>query len=211
MFHISNSLVSQLKISCGNVDWHSRASGNGFSEKSVSEKECHFLLSFSGIGQHTWTGRKQRIRRQEVSAVSFSHIKTVTVKPSQVERRPTDRPCHSVQVFGTHASMLSRVQLVATPWTVTLQAPLFKGFFQARILEWVATSSPRGSSWHRDQSLIFCVSCIGRRILYLCTTWATLFFARKKTNSLVQWADWQQKHFLDQGCDSFILMYISVF
>ena len=154
MFHISNNLVSQLKISCGNVDWHSRASGNGFSEKSVSEKECHFLLSFSGIGQHTWTGRKQRIRRQEVSAVSFSHIKTVTVKPSQVERRPTDRPCHSVQVFGTHASMLSRVQLVATPWTVTLQAPLFKGFFQARILEWVANSSSRRSSQPRNQTCV---------------------------------------------------------
>ena len=29
------------------------------------------------------------------------------------------------------------------------------GIFQARILEWVATSSSRGSSWPRDRTLIF--------------------------------------------------------
>ena len=37
------------------------------------------------------------------------------------------------------------------------------GSFQARILEWVAISFLRGSSWPRDQT---CVSCIGRWILY---------------------------------------------
>ena len=36
---------------------------------------------------------------------------------------------------------------------------------QARILEWVAISSTRGSSRPRDQNLIFRVSCIGRRVL----------------------------------------------
>ena len=43
--------------------------------------------------------------------------------------------------------------------------------FQARILEWVATSSSRGASQPRGQSCIF---CIGRRILYKCTTRETL-------------------------------------
>ena len=37
------------------------------------------------------------------------------------------------------------------------------GISQARILEWVATSSSRGSSWPRDRTL---VSCIGKPILY---------------------------------------------
>ena len=36
--------------------------------------------------------------------------------------------------------------------------------FQARILEWVAISFSRGSSWPRDQTCVFCVSCIGRQI-----------------------------------------------
>ena len=34
------------------------------------------------------------------------------------------------------------------------------GIFQARILEWVAISSSRGSSQPRDQIHISCVSCI---------------------------------------------------
>ena len=44
------------------------------------------------------------------------------------------------------------------------------GILQARILEWVAISSSRGSSWPRNPTR---VSCIGRQILYNCTTWET--------------------------------------
>ena len=44
------------------------------------------------------------------------------------------------------------------------------GISQARILEWVAISYSRGSSWPRDQTCIYCGSCIGWQILY---HWAT--------------------------------------
>ena len=46
--------------------------------------------------------------------------------------------------------MLSHVRLFVTPWTVAHQGPLSIGFFQARILEWVAISYSRGSSWPRE-------------------------------------------------------------
>ena len=49
------------------------------------------------------------------------------------------------------------------------------GIFQARILEWVAISSCMGSSWPREQTCVSCVSCVGRWILYHCTTWLALF------------------------------------
>ena len=42
------------------------------------------------------------------------------------------------------------------------------GILQARILEWVAISSSKGSSLPRDGSCLF---CIGRRILYHLATW----------------------------------------
>ena len=48
------------------------------------------------------------------------------------------------------AQSLSRVQLFAAPWTVAHQAPLSMGILQARILEWVAMLSSRGSSEPRD-------------------------------------------------------------
>ena len=38
------------------------------------------------------------------------------------------------------------------PWTVAHQAPLSLGILQARILEWVAMPSSRGSSQPRDQN-----------------------------------------------------------
>ena len=42
--------------------------------------------------------------------------------------------------------------------------------FQARILEWVAISFSRESSWLTDQIQVPFVSCIGRQSLYYCTT-----------------------------------------
>ena len=45
---------------------------------------------------------------------------------------------------------LSRVWLFATPWTVARQAPLSMGILQARILEWFAMPSSRGSFQPRD-------------------------------------------------------------
>ena len=43
------------------------------------------------------------------------------------------------------------VRLFVTPGTVARQAPLSKGYFQGRILGWVAISSSRGSSLPRNQ------------------------------------------------------------
>ena len=46
-----------------------------------------------------------------------------------------------------------------------------RGISWARILEWVAISFSRGSSWPRDQTH---VSCIGRQILYHWDIWEAL-------------------------------------
>ena len=60
-------------------------------------------------------------------------------------------------------------------WCLTLSDPTARllsvhGIFPARILEWVAISSSRGSSQLRNRTHIFCISCIGWQILY---QWAT--------------------------------------
>ena len=71
---------------------------------------------------------------------------------------------------GATAYSLSHVWLFATPCTVAYQA-LLHGILQARILEWVAMPSSRGSSWPRGQTQVSCTSCIGRWILYHWATW----------------------------------------
>ena len=63
-------------------------------------------------------------------------------------------------------SDFSHTQLFATLWTVVRQAPLSMGILQARILEWVAMPSSRGSSQPRDGTWVSYVSGIGRQVLY---------------------------------------------
>ena len=41
-----------------------------------------------------------------------------------------------------------------------------RGIFQARIQEWFAMPSFRGSSWPRDRTHIFYVSCTGRQVFF---------------------------------------------
>ena len=52
------------------------------------------------------------------------------------------------------------------------------GISQARMLEWIAISFSRGSSWPRDQAQ---VSCIGRQVLY---HWATAAAAKSLQSCL---------------------------
>jgi len=49
------------------------------------------------------------------------------------------------------------VQLYATPWTVARHAHLSMEIIQARILEWVAMPSSRGSSQPRNQTRVSCI------------------------------------------------------
>ena len=63
--------------------------------------------------------------------------------------------------------MLSRVWL-CNPVDHSPPGSSVQGIFQARILEWVAISSFRESSWPTDWT---CISCISRWILYHWATW----------------------------------------
>ena len=64
--------------------------------------------------------------------------------------------------------LLRHVLLFSDPVHCSLPGSSVHGISQVRILEWVAISFSRGSSWPRDWTLI---TCIGRRILYHWNTW----------------------------------------
>ena len=63
------------------------------------------------------------------------------------------------------------------PMDCSHQAPLSMRILQARILEWVAMPSFRGSFQPRDQTLVSCVSCSGRWIFYHCATWEAPYYS----------------------------------
>ena len=67
-------------------------------------------------------------------------------------------------------SCFSRVRLFVTLQTVSHQAPLSIGILQARILEWVAMPSSRGSFRSRGWTCVSYISCTGRQVLYHSTT-----------------------------------------
>ena len=48
--------------------------------------------------------------------------------------------------------------LFATWWTIAHQVPLFMRFPRQELLEWVAISSSRGSSWPRDPTRVSCIA-----------------------------------------------------
>ena len=60
--------------------------------------------------------------------------------------------------------------MLCNPLDWSRQGFYVPGISQARILERVAVSSSRGSSWPRDQTHVSCSSCIIRWVLYLWTT-----------------------------------------
>ena len=71
--------------------------------------------------------------------------------------------------LGSLSDMLShfsRVWLFVTLWTITCQGSSVHGILQAKILEWVAMPSSRGSSWPRGQTQVSYVFCTDRRVLY---------------------------------------------
>ena len=65
------------------------------------------------------------------------------------------------------AQLLSHIRLFCDPMDCSPPGSSAQGISQARILEWVAISFSRGSSWPRDGT---CVSCISSWVLHL---WAT--------------------------------------
>ena len=85
-----------------------------------------------------------------------------------------DKSCVCVCVcVCVHMDMHSVTQLcqaLCDPICHSLLGCFVHEIFPARLLEWVAISSSRGSSWPRGQTLVSGISYIGKRILY---PWAT--------------------------------------
>ena len=77
-------------------------------------------------------------------------------------------------VFVIHARSLQSCQALCEPMDCSLPGTSVHEILQARILEWFAMPSSRGSSQLRDQTRTSYVSCIGTQFF---TTWEALFLS----------------------------------
>ena len=77
------------------------------------------------------------------------------------------------QTFRPHVHVCAQLCLtLCNPVDCSPLGSSVHGIFQAKILEWVAISCSRGSSWPRDRNCNSGVSCTGKQILYHCATMA---------------------------------------
>ena len=102
--------------------------------------------------------------------------------------------------------------VLATPWTVAYQDPLSMSILQERMLEWVAISSSRGSFWPKDWTCVFCITCIGRQILYHWAIWEAHMVADRiqSFQELVQpfRTSQQMWHFLSRAQNEFSVSWV---
>ena len=82
-----------------------------------------------------------------------------------------------------HARLFSLARL-CNPMGCSSSGSSIHGIFQARLLEWVATSSSRGSSWLKDGTCVSCISCTGRLIVYHDATWEAHLFQLIRHNEV---------------------------
>ena len=64
------------------------------------------------------------------------------------------------------AKLLQSCSTLCDPRDYSLSGSTVHGILQARIMEWVAVPSSRGSSQPRDRTWVSYMSCIGRQVLY---------------------------------------------
>ena len=95
--------------------------------------------------------------------------------------------CHLGSPLGILCSVTKLCPTLCDPMDYNPPGSFVLGVLQARILEWVAISSSRGSSQPRDRTLVSCVSCIAGGVFtalccsLLSTSCAILTIAAKKS------------------------------
>ena len=95
----------------------------------------------------------------------WAAVRGVAQSQTRLKRLSSSSRCQlSHKPRAAAVPLLRRALLLVTPWTdCSPSGSSVHGILQARILEWVAISFSRGSSWPRDWTFI---SCIERQILY---------------------------------------------
>ena len=78
-------------------------------------------------------------------------------------------------MFNVCSCSVAKLYTLCDPMDCSPPGSSVHGIFQARILESVAISSSRGSSWPRYQTCVSYISHIGGQILYHWATWETQF------------------------------------
>ena len=130
---------------------------------------------------HLWSLRQEvcplpahsRLQRRAQCPLSSNSHQEPPAPRSASFRLPTDylssnllSICQAIICVRMCAKSLQSCSTLWDPMEYSLPSTSVHGILQARILEWVAVPSSRGSSQPMDGTCISYVSCTGRQILY---------------------------------------------
>ena len=118
---------------------------------------CVYTISRAWLFATPWT-----VARQAPLSMGFPRQEYWSTMRFPSPQKKFNQPVHLSEVKS-----ISRVRLFATLWTAAPPGSSVHGIFQARVLEWVAIFSSRGSSQPRDWTQVSCIA--DRRF----TIWAT--------------------------------------
>ena len=106
-------------------------------------------------------------------------------------------PYYGLLKTSESVKSLTPVQLFDTPLDCSPPGSSVHGILQARILEWVAMPSSKGSSSPRDRTWVTCISCLAGRLLYLLSHQGNPNSAFKRK---ISWHRLQREWTLRTGC-----------
>ena len=129
---------------------------------------------------HMWAGRRLSLQRQPEAPGQSRAVPDESLPQCSGNAHPT----FGMSILSTHQlgppeenhlsfGFLSCMRAKLPQSCLTLCNPMdcsppgssVHGILQARIVEWVAVSSSRGSFWPWDRTYVSCVSCTGRWVL----------------------------------------------
>ena len=153
------------------------------SMNSVSLGEVFLFVCLSIVGLHCCPLCQFLLVQQSESSMCIHVLPLFRISfplksPHSIKQSSLGSPAGSHHLFCTRAacSVALSDPTLRDPTDCSPPDSSIHGVLQARILEWAAMSSSRGSSQPRDRTWASCVSWVGRCILSHCAVWKALFY-----------------------------------
>ena len=156
--------------------------GGKASQRDVSVHPKHCMNDW-------WLLSRSFHRKPHTAGLMVKMGRTLPPTAGKIKPTPTS-PCYFLKKLLNYTwpacsctKSLQPCLTLCSPMNYSPPVSSVLGILQARILEWVAMPSSRGSSRPRDQTWVFYIFCIGRQVLYHLCYLTMLYFVLGKQHS----------------------------
>ena len=139
-----------------------------------NRNQRHFYLKWMSLSFRKPPNCRDTRRNKYQGVSQCQEVKYARYKQWDMKSFRSIRRCKHYNTWNPHRCRQGMILVCQAYSRLTLCNPIdcsppgssVHGVLQARTLEWVAMTSSRGSSLHRDQTHISYISCLGRWVLH---------------------------------------------